>query len=173
MTTEERRIKIIALLNEAENAVSASALAKILLVSRQVIVGDIALLRAQGQEILSTPRGYIIDTALQTNGVIFKIACSHSKELAGDELYAIVDNGGKVLDVVVEHPMYGQLTGQLNIRSRYDVDLFLEKVEAGQVSLLSNLTDGVHLHTVSCSDETTKDRIKSVLSRMNILLSEK
>jgi len=172
MTTDERRDQIMSILREADSAVSASALAKHLHVSRQVIVGDVALLRAQGHDILSTPRGYILDSDLQTSGVIFKVACSHSRERAGEELYAIVDNGGNVLDVIVEHPMYGQLTGQLNIRSRYDVDLFLNRMEAGQINLLSNLTDGVHLHTISCNDEETKNRIQSVLSQLKIMLSE-
>jgi transcriptional regulator of NAD metabolism len=172
MSTGKRRKKVLSILKEARQAVSASALAEQLNVSRQIIVGDIALLRAQGNDILSTPRGYIIES-VQIGGVICKLACMHSPELTKDEIYAIVDNGGRLLDVIVEHPLYGQLSGQLNIYSRYDADVFLNKVASGKISLLSNLTDGVHLHTISCSDHETVGRIKNILREMGILYSDK
>ncbi|MGI5936583.1 MAG: transcription repressor NadR [Oscillospiraceae bacterium] len=168
--TGKRREKIISILSESDQAVSASALAQRLHVSRQVIVGDIALLRAQGHEILSTPRGYVINSRRAQEEFVFKIACSHDGELTRDELYAIVDNGGEVLDVIVEHPVYGQLTGQLNISSRYDVDMFLRKVEEGEAALLCDLTGGIHLHTISCRDQQAADRIRKVLREMNISL---
>lgn len=172
MKSNQRREKIISILKKAQQAVSASSLAEQLQVSRQIIVGDIALLRAQGNEILSTPRGYIIDSNTRDSGVICKIACSHGPEYTKDEIYAIVDNGGRLIDVIVEHPIYGQLSGQLNISSRYDTDIFLKKVESDNVSLLSDLTDGIHLHTISCDDYETVSRIKRALWKMGILLSE-
>lgn len=172
MNTYKRREKILSLLKDASQAVSASALADQLRVSRQIIVGDIALLRAQGNDILSTPRGYIIDSNLQKDDIICKIACRHSAEMTGNEIYTIVDNGGKLIDVTVEHPIYGQLSGQLNILSRYDADVFLNKVSAEKVSLLSDLTDGIHLHTISCNDHEAMNRIKRELRRTGILLSE-
>lgn len=172
MSTGKRRKKVLSILKEARQAVSASALAEQLNVSRQIIVGDIALLRAQGNDILSTPRGYIIGSNLQSGGVICKLACMHSPELTKDEIYTIVDNGGRLIDVIVEHPLYGQLSGQLNIYSRYDADVFLNKVASGKISLLSNLTDGVHLHTISCSDHETVSRIENILREMGILYSE-
>jgi transcriptional regulator of NAD metabolism len=135
-----------------------------------VIVGDIALLRAQGHEILSTPKGYMINSIKAAKGFVFKIACSHDGELTRDELYAVVDNGGEVLDVIVEHPVYGQLTGQLNISSRYDVDMFLRKGEEGEAALLCDLTGGIHLHTISCRDQQAADRIKKILREMKISL---
>lgn len=55
MNGEERRAKLKERLGAAP--VSATALAKELGVSRQVIVQDIALLRAEGEHILSTNRG--------------------------------------------------------------------------------------------------------------------
>lgn len=172
MKASQRREKIISILKEESQAVSASALAEQLQVSRQVIVGDIALLRAQGRDILSTPRGYILDLNMQKNGESFIVACCHSAELARDEIYAIVDNGGELLDVIVEHPIYGQIIGQLNISSRYDTDLFINKIKTEKVNLLSYLTDGIHLHTISCGDEKTANRIKNILKQMNILLCE-
>lgn len=172
MNAPQRREKIKLILEEAAQAVSASSLAEQLQVSRQIIVGDVALLRATGLNILSTPRGYIINQNLTDNDLVFKIACSHSAELTKEEIYAIVDNGGKLLDVIVEHPVYGQLIGQLNISSRYDTDDFLKAIEAANANLLCDLTDGIHLHTISCKDAATMHRIKNILSRLNILLKE-
>lgn len=168
--TEKRREKILSILRDSGQAVSASALARRLHVSRQVIVGDIALLRAQGNEIMSTPRGYMLYSQEAAGGHVFKIACRHDGELTRDELYAIVDNGGKVLDVTVEHPVYGQLTGQLNISSRYDVDEFLRKVKEGEAALLCDLTGGIHLHTISCRNEQAADRIRRALRELGISL---
>ena len=52
-----RRAAIGEILAQARAPVSAAALARRLAVSRQIIVGDVALLRAAGADILATPRG--------------------------------------------------------------------------------------------------------------------
>ncbi len=166
----ERRIEIENILRSVMQAVSASRLAKQLGVSRQVIVGDIALLRAGGLEVLSTPRGYLINQHLNKGEVVFKIACLHGKELTESEIYTIVDNGGRMVDVMIEHPIYGQLIGQLDIGSRFEADDFLGKVEEQKASLLTELTDGIHLHTIACRDEESARRIKSDLQKLGILL---
>lgn len=56
MRAEERRQAIRELLQRAKQPVSATALAAQFSVSRQIIVGDIALLRAAGADISATPR---------------------------------------------------------------------------------------------------------------------
>ena len=120
MTAEERRGEILRALEQAETPVSASALAKQLHVSRQAIVGDVAMLRALNSPIAATPRGYVLkqEQNLQTR----TIACRHDDEHLLQELYIAVDNGCAVLDVTVEHPIYGQISGQLQVFSRYDAD---------------------------------------------------
>ena len=123
MEAASRRQAILDRLRSADRPVSASALAAGLNVSRQIIVGDIALLRAGGAEISATPRGYVLPRA--TDGITRTIACRHTLAQTGQELDILVDNGCTVLDVIVEHPVYGQLTGQLQISSRYDVEQFL------------------------------------------------
>ena len=128
MEAAARRQAILNRLRTADRPVSASSLAAELNVSRQIIVGDIALLRAGGAEISSTPRGYVLPRA--TDGITRTIACRHTLEQTGTELDILVDNGCTVLDVIVEHPVYGQLTGQLQISSRYDVEQFLARVQA-------------------------------------------
>ena len=60
MRAEERRQAIRELLQNSKQPVSASVLAARFAVSRQIIVGDIALLRAAGADISATPRGYVI-----------------------------------------------------------------------------------------------------------------
>ena len=106
MTASERRQQIARLLSASQAPISATTLSQELGVSRQIIVGDIALLRAAGQEITATARGYVIPAQ---NGLLRRIACIHSAEETRDELDAMVDCGCTVVDVIVEHPVYGQL----------------------------------------------------------------
>jgi len=143
--------------------VSASSLAAELNVSRQIIVGDIALLRAGGAEISATPRGYVLPRA--TDGITRTIACRHTLEQTGTELDILVDNGCTVLDVIVEHPVYGQLTGQLQISSRYDV-------QAHDAAPLSMLTGGIHLHTLRCPDAAACERACAALKAAGLLLDD-
>ena len=55
-----RREKIIEIMSNQKEPVSGSDLAKKFSVSRQVIVQDIALLRATNKNILSTNKGYFL-----------------------------------------------------------------------------------------------------------------
>ena len=80
----------------------------------------------------------------------------------------MVDNGCAVLDVIVEHPVYGQLTGALQLASRYDVQQFIRRADAAQP--LSLLTEGVHLHTLSCPGEDAFARVVEELDRAGFLL---
>ena len=168
-TAAQRREEIGAILARAEAPVSAAALAGQFSVSRQIIVGDIALMRAAGADIAATPRGYVLAGPREQAGVTRQVACVHTPEEMGRELYAIVDAGGEAVDVVVEHPVYGQLTGALHLRSRYDVDAFLDQVERHGAKPLSDLTGGVHLHTLRAPDQATLDRVVDALSRAGML----
>ena len=170
MHAEERRETILKLLRQSAQPVSASTLAGQLSVSRQIIVGDIALLRAGGAEISATPRGYVLPRA--TDGITRTIACRHTLAQTGQELDILVDNGCTVLDVIVEHPVYGQLTGQLQISSRYDVEQFLARVQAHDAAPLSMLTGGIHLHTLRCPDEAACARACAALKAAGLLLDD-
>ena len=164
-----RRAAIEEILARAEGPVSATALARRFAVSRQIIVGDVALLRAGGADISATPRGYLSGAAAG-GGLVRQVACVHAPEDMGRELTAIVDAGGEVVDVVVEHPVYGQLTGALRIRARCDVAEFLERVAEHGARPLSDLTEGIHLHTVRCPDEAALRRVREALDREGFLL---
>lgn len=170
MEAASRRQAILDRLRTADRPVSASALAAGLNVSRQIIVGDIALLRAGGAEISATPRGYVLPRA--TDGITRTIACRHTLAQTGQELDILVDNGCTVLDVIVEHPVYGQLTGQLQISSRYDVEQFLARIRDSDAAPLSMLTGGLHLHTLCCPNEDTYTRACAALKAAGLLLGD-
>lgn len=173
MKASERRSKILKQLEKADEPISASALASAAGVSRQVVVGDIALLRASGASIISTPRGYVLETSEESHpGHVMKIACRHRAEKMVEELQICVDNGCQVLDVIVEHPVYGQLTGILKISSRYDIEQFEAKVASSEAHALSELTDGVHLHTLICPSIGAYERVCAKLREKGILLKE-
>lgn len=170
MEAASRRQAILDRLRTADRPVSASALAAGLNVSRQIIVGDIALLRAGGAEISATPRGYVLPRA--TDGITRTIACRHTLAQTGQELDILVDNGCTVLDVIVEHPVYGQLTGQLQISSRYDVEQFLVRIRDSDAAPLSMLTGGLHLHTLRCPNEDAYTRACAALKAAGLLLGD-
>lgn len=165
MHAQQRRQAIWDILRRSGGPVSASALAERFSVSRQIIVGDIALLRAAGQEITATARGYVIPAQ---NGLLRRIACTHSAEETRDELDAMVDCGCTVVDVIVEHPVYGQLTAPLHLSSRLDVDQFMKRMDGA--APLSQLTGGVHLHTLSCPDETAYEHLLQLLRQRGFLV---
>ena len=168
MHAEERRQVILNILNHSAQPVSATALASRFSVSRQIIVGDVALLRAAGAEISATPRGYVILPA--ATGLVRQIAVQHNAAGMEAELNVIVDHGCTVVDVIVEHPVYGQLTGPLQVSNRYEVRQFLDRCAKSDAQPLSNLTEGIHLHTLSCPDEAAYARARAALAEMGILL---
>ena len=167
MDGQARREEILRRLGEGSAPVSAASLARTLGVSRQVIVGDVALLRAAGHPISATPRGYVKERA---PGLTRTLACIHPPQGMEAELNALVDTGCEVVDVVVEHPLYGQLTGVLRLRSRYDVGQFLEQARRSDAKPLSDLTGGIHLHTVRSPDPAALDRAAQARRALGYLL---
>ncbi len=160
MEGEKRRERLIALLKQADVPVSGTDLAKRLGVSRQVIVQDIALLRAVNKNILSTNKGYVLYVPQSGNERVKRsFAVNHSKSQIRDELYTIVDYGGKVLDVVVEHDIYGQIMVDLILCNRLDVDEFVERIEHSKSRPLKVLTEGEHWHTVEADSQKVLDKI--------------
>ena len=168
MNAAQRRECILTRLSGAQNPVSASALAAELGVSRQIVVGDVALLRAGGAQIDATPRGYQLHPA--EKGYTGILACVHrTEDEMRRELYTVVDQGGIVVDVAVENPLYGELRGNLNLASRYDVDHFIQQAADTPECLLSRMTGGVHLHTLSCPTPEAFRRIEAALDAKGLL----
>ena len=170
MSGKERREKMIQILQDSKAPVSGKELANILGVSRQVIVQDIALLRAQDNEITATNTGYVLVKSkedISKNVRIFKV--SHSVEQTEEELELIVDYGGVVEDVFVYHKIYGTVRGELNIRTHEDIRHFMDDIQSGKSSLLMNVTSGYHYHTVSASTEKLLDLIQEELEKKGFL----
>lgn len=167
MDAVKRRRRILGEIERGEGPVSASLLAKALGVSRQIIVGDVALLRAQGHDIIATARGYIVPELKAPNQFVGKIASHHGPDGTRAELYEMVDMGAVVINVIVEHELYGEITGQLNVRSRADADAFAEAAAA--VKLLSELTMGIHLHTIACRDNAHFEQVRQKLDAAGYL----
>ncbi|MDO5422373.1 MAG: transcription repressor NadR [Eubacteriales bacterium] len=162
-----RRQELLNILSRSQKPVPGVELAKELQVSRQVIVQDIALLRAGNEEILSTNRGYLLQKKQQEAVRIFKV--QHTVEQIEEELNSIVDLGGQVQDAFVYHKIYGVVKVALKIKSRREVKEYLTDLENGISSPLMKITDGYHYHTVVADSEKTLDLIQETLNQKGFL----
>ncbi len=164
-----RREQLLSLLKEVDQPVSGTALSKALGVSRQVIVQDVALLRASDREIVSTPRGYVL---YQKDQTLFtrKYKVKHSAEDLEKELNLIVDQGACVVDVIIDHPIYGELHGNLDISSRRDVQAFLQRTREQKGIPLLEMSGGVHYHTVQSDQEEALQEIGAQLLAAGFLI---
>ncbi len=167
LNTQERRKLIIQALEASKEPVSGSELARRFGVSRQVIVTDIAILRSQNPSLIATARGYMIMTSSMCSRV-FKVL--HTDEETYDELTGIVDLGGQVVDIYVDHRIYGTIRRPLDICSKRDVERFFADMEAGVSTPLKNITNGYHFHTVEARSEEILDEIEEMLREKGYLI---
>lgn len=172
MLSDERRDKILDILRKSSEPITGTKLSRITGVSRQIIVQDIALLRARGLNIFATPQGYLLmeDEPKKMTKVI---ACNHDRNGMRKELEIIVDNGGKVIDVIVEHPLYGEIKAMLMLSSRLDVAKFMRHYENSDTKPLSALTGGVHVHTIEVADENSYEQIIKELDKYGYLINSR
>jgi transcriptional regulator of NAD metabolism len=168
---KERRDYILSRLKTSDQPLTGRALADETNVSRQVIVQDISLLKASGEPIIATSRGYVYLKKNGTNERMTKVvAVRHRPEDTKKELYTLVDHGVTVKNVIVEHPLYGDLTGSLMLQNRRDVDDFLAELAAKNAALLSDLTGGIHLHTLEADSAERMDQAVAALKKLGFLL---
>ncbi len=166
MTGEKRREIIIEKLNSSLSPIKGSQFAKELEVSRQVIVQDIALLRAQGLELVGGPNGYKL--IKEEKGIRKVISTIHSDNVSmKEELEIIVENGGKVIDIIIEHEIYGELRANLYIETIKDIEKFMKKIEKAEP--LSKITHGIHLHTILVEKLEDFEMIKEKLDQRGLL----
>lgn len=165
-----RRRRILQRLRGQSGTIPASALAREFRVSRQCLVQDVAILRASGEEIWATPRGYRMSRPPKSSGHRAVLACRHAPEDTEEELKILVDHGVRVLDVVVEHELYGELRGELSLESRADVEEFMRRWRSTKATLLSALTHGVHLHNVEARRPELIAQAKAQLQARGFLL---
>ncbi|MDE6883121.1 MAG: transcription repressor NadR [Lachnospiraceae bacterium] len=173
MEGEARRTRIMEILQKESVPVSGTELARRTGVSRQVIVQDIALLRTSCQNILSTNRGYLLYEPMQAGKLCRRVVrVKHGREDIMRELDCIVDAGGRVMNVIVEHAIYGQIVGELVIHNRADVRKFMDRVEAYGTKPLTDLTEGVHFHTIEAEREEMLEAAVRALDEEGFLLEE-
>ena len=166
LSGQERREQIRNILSQSKKPVAGTDLAKQFGVSRQVIVQDIALIRANGVDIIATNRGYVIQEGKMASRV-FKVI--HTNEQVEEELNLYVDYGAKVEDVFVYHRAYGVIKVDMNIKSRKDVRKYMEDISSGKSTNLMNLTSNYHYHTILAEDEQTLDMIQAELQKKGFL----
>ena len=170
LSGDERREKLLALLLRSDEPLSGGKIGDIYHVSRQVVVQDIALLRSKGHSIVSTPRGYMYEKDAGNQNCRRIVKVCHTDDQAEEELSTIVDFGGIVLDVMVNHRTYGKVTAPLNIKSRRDIRKFVEDLKQSKSSLLSNTTSGYHFHTIEAESEDILDEIEEALKEKHFLV---
>ena len=163
---EERREHIIQLLTQTKKPISGTELARQMKVSRQVIVQDMAVIRAATPGILSTTRGYVIQ---QDSSCVREFKVRHESDQTAEEMNLIVDCGGRVKNISISHRVYGRITAEMDIRSRQDVQEFLQALAGGASTVLSTATDGYHYHLVEAATPDRLDLIGQALQDADFL----
>ena len=169
MKAPERRKAIINALITEQKPISGGRFSKELGVSRQIIVQDVSILKAEGYDIISTHYGYLLHSTPLCERV-FKL--HHSTENTEEELCTIVDLGGTIVDVFVWHKVYGKVQAKLNIFSKRGIEQFIDGINSGRSTELMNITDGYHYHTVKADSNETLDKIEKELKIRGFLVPE-
>lgn len=171
MPGEQRRLYIVNLLMQATKPMTGRELGELTNVSRQVIVGDISLLKAKKEPILATSQGYVYVKPIHQHYVEKTIVCRHSAEQTKEELTILVDHGITVKDVRIEHPVYGDLSASIMVSNRREVEQFIQQIEQAKAGYLSHLAEGgIHIHTVSAEDERLIEEAEEALKKAGILV---
>jgi len=166
---DKKRQQLLDLLLNASEPIKGQSLAEHLEVSRQAVVQYIAIIRASGVNVIATHTGYMIPKLPENAEHIKTIYSTHEDEHIREELEIIVDMGGKIIDVIVEHPVYGEIICPINIKSRYEIDNFLDDLEKHNAKLLSVLTGGHHRHTIEVPSEKVYQLIVDKLREKNYI----
>ncbi len=169
---EERRRRLMKLLGESQKPVSGTELGQRLGTTRQTVVQDIAVLRAAGEPIVATARGYMLSSVLTPGRHRALLAVRHAPEQTEEELSLLLNLGLRVVDVVVDHPVYGEMRGLLMLDSQEDLRLWLQSLRENKAHLLSELTDGVHLHTVEAPRPDLLERAREALRQRGYLIKD-
>lgn len=170
--TLNRKQELLALLKQSKEAINGQSLAEQFGVTRQIIVQDIALLQADGAQIISTNRGYIYKNSDDNSYAhrLFKV--NHTVNEMEEELLAIVDNGGRIKNIMIDHPVYGEIQTLLKLTCRRDVRHFLKQATSSDFRPLSELTNGVHFHLVEADSQQDLDYIEEALHHLGFLVKE-
>lgn len=166
---EERRQSLLDLLTTSPKPVPGTELGQRLRATRQTVVQDIAILRARGEPIIATSRGYLLASSLAPNRYRAILAVRHRPEQTEDELSALLDLGLRIVDVRVDHPVYGEMRGMLMLDSKEDLRDWLRVMKEKQAHLLSELTEGIHLHSVESPRADLIEKARQILRERGYL----
>ncbi|KEH95646.1 transcription repressor NadR [Clostridium massiliodielmoense] len=169
MESEKRREYIKEMLNNNVKPKKGQEIANKLGVTRQVIVKDIAILRATGMNIIATPQGYVIPKP-HTNAIEKIVAVYHERKDIDEEMQCIVKYGGTIKDVIVEHPVYGEIKAMIMAKTPYDVQKFIKNLNNNKAEPLLALTKGVHLHTIEVDNIENMKKIINELSNKGFII---
>jgi len=169
-TLKNRAKKIIEILKNSERPVKGKELSEMLGVSRQIIVQDISQLKADGHQIIATRDGYVLEK--ERNVIRKMVAVKHGADEIEEELMTVVNAGGKVIDVIVEHPLYGELKGRIDVSTQDDVVKFMSLLKTTHATPLLELSDGIHLHTIEAPNKETMQKILKALKKFLIFGGE-
>lgn len=170
MDAVNRRKGIMDILNFNEKAIKGQKLAEKFNVTRQVIVKDLAILKTQNPNIISTSEGYLL--LRETDKKRMSIVVNHDEDKMFLELKTIIDFGVTVEDIIVEHPVYGEIKANLYLKSQRDLDNFIDSFFSSKATALSTITDGIHIHTISSSNIEDLEEVKKELKKMGFLVEE-
>lgn len=168
---DDRRELLLQLLKDSGKPITGGELASRTNVSRQVIVGDITILKAKNEPIIATSQGYLyLHSSSSANVFERTIACCHPPEKTEEELNLLVDYGVTIKDVKIEHPVYGDLSASIMVSNRKEVRQFMDRIISTKAAFLSELTGGIHLHTLSAPSEQTLNEAELALNKAGFLL---
>lgn len=168
MKANERRAEILSLIENSQNPVAANILSEKYGVSRQVIVQDIAILRAQGYGVISTNRGYVLGSGATRCERVYK--CRHNLSELIPESEIVINNGGTVEDIFVNHRVYGKISARLELSTMRHAEELYRSLMAGASKPLMSVTDGYHYHTVSAPSEEALEKIEQELRKAGVLI---
>lgn len=119
---------------------------------------------------MATPDGYIVN---RNDGKVKTIiAVKHKESEMFDEMSTVIKYGGVIEDVIVEHSLYGEIKGVLMVKNLNELNKFIAKYSSQEGRLLSVLTNGVHLHTISAETSEDIEAIISELKAKNFIVSD-
>ncbi|UNB46317.1 transcription repressor NadR [Staphylococcus coagulans] len=167
---EKRRKKLVELLKHSDRPIKGGDLGEMFDVSRQIIVKDISHLKTQNYSIHSTSKGYFFNDKPQGRPFKRVIMCEHDHTQIEKELTSIVENGAMIDNVSVEHPIYGTIQAELMIESIENIQSFVEDMAKYQGTMLAELTDLIHLHTISADSEKILDNAVRDLQQQGFIV---
>ena len=124
-------------------------------------------------ELLKTSRQPLTGSELAARANVSRqVIVSHSPAQTEKELQILVDHGVTIKDVKIEHPVYGDLTASIMVSTRSELAQFMNRIRTTNAGYLSELTEGIHLHTIAAASEKILDEAEAALKAANFLISQ-